>query len=89
MSGDELDRTIEFALQSAARANAQHEQNMLEHAAFQNQLRELGENVTIMTATLTKTLTAMNERDKRQDRRIASLDRQQKNLPQINAENRR
>jgi nitrate reductase assembly molybdenum cofactor insertion protein NarJ len=85
MSGDELDRTIEFLLQnaarSAARSEALHEQNMLEHAklsqeqaAFQLQLRELGDHVTVMTETLTATLTAMNERDARQDRRLAKFD---------------
>ena len=64
MSGDELDRTIEFLLQNAARSAARSEL----------QLRELGDHVTVMTETLTATLTAMNERDARQDRRLAKLD---------------
>ncbi len=85
MSGDELDRTIEFLLRNAARRDARfdalHERNMHEHArlaqeqaTFQLQLRELGDHVTVMTETLTTTLTAMNERDARQDRRLANLD---------------
>ena len=78
MSGDELDRTIEFLLRnaasSAARLDALHEQHMQGHAALQLQLRELGDHVTVMTETLTATLTAMNERDARQDRRLARLD---------------
>ena len=64
MSGDELDRTIEFLLQNAARSAARSEL----------QLRELGDHVTVMTETLTATLTAMNERDARQDRRLAKFD---------------
>ena len=99
MSGDELDRTIEFLLQNAARSAARfdalHEQNLQEYArltqeharltevharlaqeqaTFQLQLRDLGDHVTVMTETLTTTLTAMNERDARQDRRLANLD---------------
>jgi chromosome segregation ATPase len=67
MSGDELDRTIEFLLQNAARSDARFD-------ALQLQLRELGDHVTVMTQTLTTTLTAMNERDARQDKRLANLD---------------
>ena len=105
MSGDELDRTIEFLLKNAARSEARfgamhekhvrdfermskeaerrHDANMQEHArfaqeqaAFQSQLTTLGENVAVMTDTLTRTLTAMNERDVRQDKRIARVSRQ-------------
>ena len=85
MSGDELDRTIEFLLQNAARSDARfdalRQQNLEEHArlageqaTFQQQLRQLGDHVTVMTETLTATLTAMNERDIRQDRRLAKLE---------------
>lgn len=44
------------------------------HATVQLQRREIGDHVTVMTETLTTTLTAMNERDARQDRRLAKLD---------------
>ena len=78
MSGDELDRTIEFLLRNAARSDARfdalRERNLQEHAEIQLQLRELGDHVTVMTETLTATLTAMNERDSRQDRRLAKLE---------------